>query len=115
MQNQILDLLPDLKGAPLSILVVLSITKRSVSVTSLCEKTGWSDKTVKAGLRLLEDRQMVAQEDSRFMLAGDNLQLPLYWDEKILGPSYPESGNFPDDPGNIPGLESRVAALESEV
>ena len=72
-----------LKGAPLSIVIVLMLQKRSVSHALLCQETGYSDRTVTQGLEYLISNQIVTRMGhTGFMLTGDNYQLPLYWDER---------------------------------
>lgn len=72
-----------LKGAPLSIVIVLMLQQgRSVSHSFLCRETGYSDRTVTAALEYLKDAQIVTRTGhSGFMLTGNNYQLPLMWDE----------------------------------
>lgn len=73
-----------LKGAPLSIVIVLMLQQgRSVSHSFLCRETGYSDRTVTAALEYLKDAQIVTRTGhSGFMLTGNNYQLPLMWDER---------------------------------
>lgn len=77
--------LRELKGAPLSIiLAILMAGNRSVSVSWLVTETGYSDKTVNSGLDLLRSRQIITQTGRcRYQLTGENVQLPLYWGEKV--------------------------------
>ena len=73
-----------LKGAPLSIVIVLMLQRRSVSHALLCQETGYSDKTVTQGLEYLISNQIVTRTGhTGFQLTGENYQLPLYWSETI--------------------------------
>ena len=109
------SMLPDLKGAPLSIIFLLAMTgNRTVTLNDLAEGTGFSDKPLKAGLKKLSELQIVTSPRfNRYQLAGKNLQLPLYWDEKIE--ALPESGETPKNSGEIPELLSRIEELEQRV
>lgn len=72
-----------LKGAPLSIVIVLMLQRRSVSHSLLCQETGYSDRTVTQALEYLTSNQIVTRAGhSGFQLTGDSYQLPLYWEEK---------------------------------
>ena len=107
-----LELLGELKGAPLSILVFLSLSgNRCFSATELQSGTGFSDKPVREGLLRLRELGMITEpQTKRFQLVGKEFQLPLYWDEKM------ESfGDFPKLSGVSPSLDDRVAALEKAV
>ena len=106
--------LRELKGAPLSILILLLQSRRSVSASFICRETGYSDKSVTAGLKLLEDRQLITRTGhSGFMLTGDVRQLPLYWDEQITaGSGQPAAGSDPVLEERIRMLELRVRELE---
>ena len=75
----------ELKGAPLSIILAIIMSgNRSVSVSWLVTETGYSDKTVNSGLDLLRSRQIITQTGRcRYQLTGENVQLPLYWGEKV--------------------------------
>lgn len=77
--------LRELKGAPLSIILAIVMAgNRSVSVSWLVTETGYSDKTVNSGLDLLRSRQIITQTGRcRYQLTGENVQLPLYWGEKV--------------------------------
>ena len=125
--------LRELKGAPLSIILAIVMAgNRSVSVSWLVTETGYSDKTVNSGLDLLRSRQIITQTGRcRYQLTGENVQLPLYWGEKVepanpspasIQPALFElsgeaenfSGKIPES-GNIPILEKRVSELEKRV
>ena len=113
--------LSDVKGAPLSILVFLSINgNRAVSVSDLAGKagTGFSDKPVKEGLIRLKELGVICEpRKNRYQLTGKEYQLPLYWGEKVLpfGDSPRISGDSPNYSGVSPDLERRVEALEAAV
>lgn len=114
-KNSLLNLLPDLKGSPLSIVLYLALQgNRTVTMNELSEGTGFSDKSLKAGLKKLSEQQIVTSPRfNRYQLIGKNLQLPLYWDEKIE--ALPGSGETPDFPGEIPNLLHRIEELEQRV
>ena len=109
------SMLPDLKGAPLSIIFLLAMTgNRTVTLNDLAEGTGFSDKPLKAGLKKLSELQIVTSPRfNRYQLAGKNLQLPLYWGETIE--ALPESGETPKNPGEFPELLQRIEELEQRV
>ena len=109
------NLLPELKGAPLSIIVYLMLEgNRTATMTDMVAATGFSDKPIKAGLKMLMDQQIITcPRFNRYQLAGKNMQLPLYWDEKIE--ALPESGESPKNSGEIPELLSRIEELEQRV
>ena len=126
-----------LKGAPLSIVIVLMLQRRSVSHSLLCQETGYSDRTVTQALEYLTSNQIVTRAGhSGFQLTGDSYQLPLYWDEKtepadpspaLSAPeiSLPEAApkNFPEkkyDSENdvivkITTMENRIRELEDRI
>ena len=116
MESQIdlRELLPEIKGAPLSILLFLSMNgNRAVTVTDLSGKTGtgFSAKPVRAGLALLREKGLITEpQRNRYQLTGKDYQLPLYWDERILPAGEPFRYR-----GDSPDLERRVAALEAAV
>lgn len=111
--------LADLKNAPLSIVVFLSMNgNRAVSVTDLAAETGFSEKPIRAGLRKLQDLGVVVSpRNNRYQLTGKEYQLPLSWGEKIL-----PSGDTPEFTGVLPGyagvspdIERRIGLLEKAV
>ena len=130
--------LRELKGAPLSIILAIVMTgNRTVSVSWLVMETGWSEKTIKKGLNLLMDSQIMTLTGyNRYQLTGENVQLPLYWGETIEPanpspasdqPALFELGDGAENfsgknsglgfrhPGKSPDLEKRVTALEKRV
>lgn len=112
------DLLPELKGAPLSIIFLLAMTgNRTISVSDLSAQTGFDRKTTRKGLDLLIEHQIVTcPRTNRYQLVGKNMQLPLYWDEKIepLPEAETDWGKNPQM-GNFPQLETRIEELERRV
>lgn len=106
------SLLPKVKGAPISILLLLSISgNRTMTIGEIKKKTGYSDKTTKAGLMKLRDLGMVTEtQPYRYQLTGNEYQLPLYWDEKIEA-----NGIISEPSGFFPDIERRIAALEDAV
>ena len=107
----------ELKGAPLSILLVLQFCKRNVTARWLCQQTGYSDKPVADGLRFLMERGMVTRiGHSGFMLAGEEYQLPLSWDVKLepyVGETPISDGDFPMLLERMDRMERRLEALEN--
>lgn len=111
-----------LKGAPLSIVIVLMIQQRSVSHALLCQETGYSGNTVTQALEYLVGQQIVSRSGhSGFMLTGENYQLPLYWDEKIEPVSSPVQSVLPSavpepqEPcGYCPEI-AKITSLEHEI
>ena len=67
-----------LKGAPISILLALAMIKQPVTVEWLQTATGYSDKSVARGLKVLKEFGF-AQRNGRYawQLCGDFKQLPL--------------------------------------
>ena len=113
------NLLPELKGAPLSIIFLLAMTgNRTISVSDLSAQTGFDRKTTRKGLDLLIEHQIVTcPRTNRYQLVGKNVQLPLYWDEKIepLPEAETEWGKIPQNCGEFPQLETRIEELERRV
>ena len=111
--------LADLKNAPLSIVVFLSMNgNRAVSVTDLAAETGFSEKPIRAGLRKLQDLGVViSPRNNRYQLTGKEYQLPLSWGEKILpsGDSPEITGVLPGYAGVSPDIERRIGLLEKAV
>ena len=111
--------LADLKNAPLSILVFLSLSgNRTVTVTDLAAETGYSEKPIRTGLRKLRDLGLITEpRKNRYQLTGKEYQLPLSWGERILeaGDSPKIAGNYTVNAGVSPELEKRVLLLEKAV
>lgn len=114
-KNSLLNLLPDLKGPALSIVLFLALQgNRTVTKNDLHEGTGYTDKPLKDGLQKLIDQQIVTSPRfNRYQLTGKNLQLPLYWGETIE--ALPDFGETPKNPGEIPELLQRIEDLEQRV
>ena len=74
-----LSMMRQLKGAPLSILVVLSITNQPAQAKWLSTITGYSDNTISRALVLLKGMQIITCDSHRsnWRLTNDVLQLPL--------------------------------------
>ena len=116
------ELLPELKGAPLSIMMAMLLTgNRSMSMTDLIRATGYTDKPVKEGLSRLAELGVVESPGlKRYHLTdGKVFQLPLSWDERVeaLGDSPLNFGDSPRMFGVSPNreIEDRLAALEAVV
>ena len=120
-QKNLMDMLSDLKGAPLSIIVWFSLNgNRAVSASELAgeDATGFSDKPIKAGLMKLREMGLITEpRRNRFQLTGREYQLPLYWDEKMVpfGDSPKSIGDSPKFYGVSPDIEERLNRLENAV
>lgn len=111
--------LADVKAAPLSIMVYLSMNgNRAVSVSDLAAETGFTEKPIRKGLdRLQELGVVISPRKNRYQLTGREYQLPLSWGEQVLpsGDSPVITGYIPVKKGNSPELERRVSLLEKAV
>lgn len=111
--------LADVKAAPLSIMVYLSMNgNRAVSVTDLAAETGFTEKPIRKGLATLQELGVVVSpRKNRYQLTGREYQLPLSWGEQVLpsGDSPVITGYIPVNTGNSPELERRVSLLEKAV
>ena len=111
--------LADVKAAPLSIMVYLSMNgNRAVSVSDLAAETGFTEKPIRKGLATLQELGVVVSpRKNRYQLTGREYQLPLSWGEQVLpsGDSPVISGYIPGKAGNSPELERRVSLLEKAV
>ena len=111
--------LADVKAAPLSIMVYLSMNgNRAVSVSDLAAETGFTEKPIRKGLDKLQELGVViSPRKNRYQLTGREYQLPLSWGEQVLpsGDSPVISGYIPGKAGNSPELERRVSLLEKAV
>jgi len=67
----------ELKGAPLSILFVLSMVKTRVSQAWLERATGYTDKPVSQALAYMEEISLVDCTSAGWQLTGEARQLPL--------------------------------------
>ena len=120
-QRNLLDMLSDLKGAPLSIVVWFSLNgNRAVSASELAgeDATGFSDKPIKAGLMKLRELGLITEpRRNRYQLTGKEYQLPLYWNEKVepFGDSPKFIGDSPKFCGVSPDIEERLNRLENAV
>jgi hypothetical protein len=77
MDNPI-RLVRELKGAPLSIVMVLMMVKQRVTQEFLQAATGYTDKPVAAALKYLQETGVVDHTSSGWLLLkGDHEQLPL--------------------------------------
>lgn len=128
--NNPIALLRTLKGAPLSILLALAMEKQPVMATWLETATGYSDKPVMTGLKVLKELRFVTQ-NSRYawQLANEVRQLPFIMDllEEDQPPALPmDDPALPEPPqgqhdsenlrlGEIPSqsLASRLQNPES--
>lgn len=111
--------LADVKAAPLSILVYLSLNgNRAVSVSDLAAETGFTEKPIRKGLATLQELGVVVSpRKNRYQLTGREYQLPLSWGEQVLpsGDSPVISGYIPGKAGDFPELNRRVSLLEKAV
>ena len=67
----------ELKGAPLSILFALSVTRQRVSQAWLEGVTGYTDKPISSALSYLEEIGLADHTSSGWKLTGKAKQLPL--------------------------------------
>lgn len=74
-----LKMVRNLKGAPLSCLVVLHLVNQPVTAKFLCRHTGYSDHSITNALALLEDYQLAMGDTHRsnWRLTNGARQLPL--------------------------------------
>ena len=111
--------LADVKAAPLSIMVYLSMNgNRAVSVSDLAAETGFTEKPIRKGLATLQELGVVVSpRKNRYQLTGREYQLPLSWDERILpsGDSPRLTGIIPEKAGDFTELNRRVSLLEKAV
>jgi len=90
----------EMKGAPLSILVLLMMTRQAMSNQLVVGGTGYSDKTVAAGLDYLEQIGMVVRAAGGWRIAeGVQLALPmgeerLNREEREVGEDYSADGEY---------------------
>jgi predicted transcriptional regulator len=68
-----------LKGAPLSILIAMLISKQPVGENWLCSVTGYSQNTVRKGCQFLIETQMIRRNEryNGYVLTNGTMQLPL--------------------------------------
>src|SRR5687768_11062428 len=71
-----IQLLRQLKGAPLSVLLACYWAGQRVSADWLCTVTGYTDKPVTSALNLLKEYQWVTRVQGGWMIANAE-QLPL--------------------------------------
>ena len=111
--------LADVKAAPLSIMVYLSMNgNRAVSVSDLAAETGFTEKPIRKGLATLQELGVViSPRKNRYQLTGREYQLPLSWGEQVLpsGDSPRLTGIIPEIAGDFPELNRRVSLLEKAV
>lgn len=83
----------EMKGAPLSVVVLLALTNLALTNQAICTGTGYSDKTVAGALEYLEGIGMVVRAAGGWRIAeGVQLALPLAAEEI-------EEGDNSDDIG----------------
>lgn len=79
MEKLLVDSVRGLKGAPLSVLVVLMLVRQPVGAEYLARMTGYTFKPVNQALLLLKDFGLVAQINRYTWQIGDASQLMLSW------------------------------------
>lgn len=68
----------ELKGAPLSIMMVLFYVHQRVSLQYLVDQTGYTDKPIRSGLHYLQEAGLVDETSAGWQLVKENVrQLPL--------------------------------------
>lgn len=77
-----ISLIRTLKGAPLSILLILRITGQPVSASFLVAMSGYTDKPITSGLEFLKELGFVSKLDRyHWQITGQIQQLPLSLDD----------------------------------
>jgi len=72
-----LELLRQLKGAPLSIYLACQIARQAVSQNWLCEQTGYTDHAVTRALSYLTGHNYLSRVTGGWMISSSAVQLPL--------------------------------------
>lgn len=70
-----LDLLPALKGAPVSILFALHFSRKPMSNRKLMQVARYSDKSISAGLEILKDKGIARKITGGWVLAIDYFEV----------------------------------------
>lgn len=95
-----LTLIRTLKGAPLSILILMLITRQSHTNQFFIRFTGYSDKTVAAALGLLQELSLIAISPGGWRLVSDQPFL-LQLNTENFRPSSSGSNNIPIPEENL--------------
>ena len=79
------SILPKLKGSQLAIIIAMMLNgNRTVSQSELATITNRNEKTIRKDLQVLKDLRIITSPRfNRYQLSGDNIQLPLFWDEQM--------------------------------
>jgi biotin operon repressor len=109
-----------LKGAPLSILMAMILAKQPVSAQYLEAVTGYTDKPIQTGLRMLKEFGYITRNGRyNWQLASNIEQLPLMCNELDDPPSPGEEKieeSYPQvvdrGPGNIPCPDALVVSRD---
>ena len=98
-------LVKELKGAPLSVVIALSLAAQPVSNEWLERNTGYSDKPVAKALAYLQEHQFVIKTHRGWKLSDGAMQLPLPFEQVEKGQQVPDESivdnsvdNFVDKP-----------------
>jgi hypothetical protein len=98
------EMLRTLKGAPLSILMAMVLARQPVSAQYLEAVTGYTDKPVQAGLRMLSEFGYITRNGRYdWQLANTTEQLPLMYQEleeteNLTPPTLTGTGQTPPQP-----------------
>ncbi len=131
MQQLTATLVRALRGAPITVLVLMAIERRPLNLEYLRRHTGYTDKTVHDAVGLLSDYGMVAQTGRyTWQIAAGAQQLPLMVEplpagaapeapgEEVVHSSVDKSGDKPVDKAvdNFPAENSgrKNSELRSE-
>jgi hypothetical protein len=87
----------ELKGAPLSVVMLLTLIRTGLSNGAICNGTGYSDKSVSSALSYLEEIGMVARSSAGWkMVEGIQLALPMGEGEAVEEPACDEVVEEPE-------------------
>jgi hypothetical protein len=108
----------ELRGAPLSIVVLLMATRQAMSNQALVGGTGYSDKTVSSGLAYLEQIGLVVRSSGGWRLT-EGQQLPLTMGDEQLDVDKtvdnPEVEEVEAENFRLPIVVKPVVVVESEL
>jgi predicted transcriptional regulator len=111
-----------LKGAPLSVLVIMMLNPQPITVLFLERSTGYTDETIRKALQLLEEYQLITHNNRySWQLASGAMQLPLMNYEEIESESVkvdnctPERNQSEDEKTVFPLSSSSCIKQELEL
>jgi hypothetical protein len=105
MQQMTVQMVRALRGAPLTVLVLMAIERRPVALGYVERHTGYSDKIVHEAVRLLSDYGLAVQTGRYiWQIVGELRQLPLMYPdlpaEETIDPETSENP-APEEPENL--------------